>query len=463
MRRLLLLAATSLALSLPAGAQEVIGLAELIDRASNAHPQVLQAAAGRDAARHSLRDAYLGLTPRANLVFDRSSERLDVISTTNALYRVGVNNFRNQGYTLEMVQPIFDGRLLAQLRGSHASLRRAREELSATRQRTVFELMQAYLTVLAAYDGFQLAKAEEDVLRRQMAEISTRARLGLANEGDLDEVDARLRSTEAQRMAAETALNSSFASLERRAAMQVGLIAPLSARIPMSAPTPATPDAWVREALAQNPDLRALDSATMEARAAVEAQLGAMLPRVDFRAMIAQSDTGGSVYGGGSNINDRILQFRLTVPIYNPDGAGTPIFAARSRLAASRYRLEDQRLEIEERVRIAFEEVSSNARRERTLVQGLEAQNRVTAAKRQRYRAGLIRLKESLDSERDLYQAQRDLLASRYNYLLNLMMLKRLTGDFAEADILYIDSALDRRATPIGRRVPGQAVAERVR
>ncbi|HWL82973.1 MAG TPA: TolC family protein [Roseomonas sp.] len=437
----------------PRDAGPVAGLAELADRADSAHPQVRQAEAGKDAARYSLRDAYIGFAPRANIIFDKGKERLNVIRSDNFLYQLGVNNFRNQGYTLEVVQPIFDPRLFAQLHGAYASLRRARDELTAARQRTLFDLMQGYLTTLAAYDGYQVARAEEETLARQMAEAQTRQRLGLVSEGDADEVEARLRAAEAQRMAAAASLNENFASLERRAGFRVGPLAPLAARIPMAPPNPARADDWVREAQAHNVDLRALESATTEARAQAETQAAALLPRLDLRLTQDRSDNGGTVYGGGSTINDRTLLFRLTVPLFNPDGAGYPVFAARARYRASTYRLEDQRLEVEEKVRTAFEEVVANTRRDRTLVKALEAQTRIVNGKRARYAAGTLPIKDVLDSERDLYQAQRNLLAARYNYLLNLMMLKRLAGDFTEADLLYIDSALDRHATPVRRLV----------
>ncbi|MDJ0387709.1 TolC family protein [Roseomonas sp. E05] len=437
----------------PRDAGPTIGLAELADRANAAHPQVRQAEAGKDAARYSLRDAYLGFAPRANIVFDKGKERLNVIRSDNFLYQLGVNNFRNQGYTLEVVQPIFDPRLFAQLHGAYATLRRARDELTAARQRTLFDLMQSYLTTLAAYDGYQVARAEEETLARQMAEVQTRHRLGLASDGDADEVEARLRAAEAQRMAAAASLNENFASLERRAGIRVGPLAPLAARIPMALPNPASADAWVREARAHNVDLRALESATTEARAQAETQAAALLPRLDLRLTQDRSDNGGTIYGGGSTINDRTLLFRLTVPLFNPDGAGYPVFAARARYQASTYRLEDQRLEVEEKVRTAFEEVVANTRRDQALVRALGAQTRIVAGKRARYAAGTLPIKDVLDSERDLYQAQRNLLAARYNYLLNLMMLKRLAGDFAEADLLYIDSALDRHATPVRRLV----------
>jgi len=443
---LVLLSATPAAAD--AGGTSLLEIAEV---AVNRHPALAQAQALRQAAGHSLRDAYIGLGPRATLVLDQATERLDVIRSSTSIYRTGVSEFRNRGTTIEVVQPLFDPRIFAQLSGAHAGLRRAKVELDGTRHRILFEVVQAYLTVLGAADGHGLAQAEERTLRRQAQEIGQRARLGLATAADIDEVTARLRTAEAQTLAAAAALNETFASLERRAGQRIDRLAPLGGRFPMPEPAPAQPDAWVEKANAANPEVLAAVGAADEARAQALGAAAAVLPRFDLRFTQARPVTGGSVYGGGSALEDRTLLFRLTVPLFNAEGAGYPAIAARSRHRAALYRVDDQRLEIEERVRSTFEEVVSNARREASLRGAAEAQGRVAAAKRQRLASGVVRLKEVLDAERDAFAAERALLAGRYNYLLNLMGLKRLAGDLSEADILYLDAMLDRRQRAIGR------------
>ncbi|MBL6458517.1 TolC family protein [Belnapia sp. T6] len=428
-----------------------IGLLDLAEAALAQHPTMRQAAAGRDAARHAVRDAYIGLGPRANMVFDTARERLDVFRSSTPVYRIGVSEFSNRGMTLEVVQPLFDARVFAQLAGAHATLRRAREELDGVRQRVLFEVVQAYLTALGSADGHAIASAEERTLRRQMQEVEQRGRLGLATPADADEVAARLRGAEAQTMAAAAALNEAIAGLERRTARRIAGIAPLGGRIPMPEPSPPTPETWVERARDRNAEVLVAQEAANEARAQALNAAAGTLPRVDLRFTQSHQVTGGSVYGGGSGIDDRTLLFRLTVPLFNGDGGGYPYFAARARHRASLYRVEDQRLEVEQQVRGAFEEVVSNARREPALLRAAEAQARVVVSKRQRLVGGVLRLKEVLDAERDQFQAERAVLSGRYNYLLNLMGLKRLAGDLSEADILYLDAMLDRRGRAIGR------------
>lgn len=448
---LVLLAAGPAAAGAAGEAPGGTGLLDIAEAAMTRHPALNQAQALREAAGHSLRDAYIGLGPRATLVLDRATERLDVLRSSTSVYRTGISEFRNRGTTIEVVQPLFDARIFAQLSGAHATLRRTRVELDGIRQRILFEVVQSYLTALGAADGHTLAAAEELALRRQTQEIEQRARLGLATAADFDEVTARLRAAEAQTQSAAAAVNESFATLERRSGQRVAGIAPLGGRFPMPEPEPASPDAWVAKANLGNPEVLAAVGAAEEARAQALGAAAATLPRVDLRFTQERPVTGGSVYGGGSALEDRTLLFRLSVPLFNAEGAGYPAFAARSRQRAAQYRVDDQRLDVEERVRLTFEEVVANARKEPSLRAAAEAQARVAAAKRQRLASGVLRLKEVLDTERELYTAERNLLATRYNYLLNLMGLKRLSGDLSEADILYLDAMLDRRQRAVGR------------
>jgi outer membrane protein len=446
-----MLAWTATAALASAPAVRGTGLAELLDEAMRASPAVRGAQASEDAAWHGVTDAAMGLAPRANWVFDNSRERLNVKRSNNPVYQVGISNFGNYGNTLEVVQPLFDPRLFAQLHGARAGLRRSRAELEAVRQKAVFETIQAYLITLGSADALAVARAEEASLARQYEQVDLRMRRGLSSQSDLDEVTARLMQARAQTQAASASLNEAFATLERRVGGKVSAVLPLAGPIAMPPPSPNNPDAWVDEADSRNPEVLALGSAADEAWATFEAQGAAVLPRLELRLTQNRAETGGSVYGGGSLTTDRTVLLRLTIPLFNGDGNGYPVLTAHARYRAAKYRTQDQKLETEQQVRTAFEEAVGNARREKDLVRAAEAQARVVESKRQRFASGLLRITDVLDSERDLYQAQRLLLASRYNYLLNLMQLKRLSGDISEADAAFIDADLSRDGRMVAR------------
>ena len=56
-------------------------------------------------------------------------------------------------------------------------------------------------------------------------------------------------------------------------------------------------------------------------------------------------------------------------------------------------------------------------------------------ARQQSFESGLSTNVEVLDATRDLFSSQRDLLQSRYNYILSLFSLKNLAGILGERKI----------------------------
>ena len=86
---------------------------------------------------------------------------------------------------------------------------------------------------------------------------------------------------------------------------------PLRASIPVPRPTPANSEEWVNAMLQSNPELLAADETVVGAQADYEKLVGNHLPRVELRGTNTRSNTGGSLYGGGSLTDDKLLTLRL--------------------------------------------------------------------------------------------------------------------------------------------------------
>ncbi len=431
--------------------EDALGLADLLPAALRENPAVLSAQSAHNAAKLDLIDSYLGFAPRANWTFQNSRERLDVVSTKNYIYQKGISHFGTYENTLEVVQPLFDARIFAQLHGAYAGLHRARAELDSASQKALFELIQAYLSTLGSADSLALSQAEEATLAKQNDIMQARIGRGVGNVADADEITARLMQARSGVEGARANLAESFATLEHKAGVRVPAVWKLASPIPMPPPLPNSVEEWVQTARAQNPDVLTTDDAADEAYANYQTAAAAVLPRLELDFTQDSTDSGGSVYGGGDLTTERTVMFKLTVPLFNGDGNGYPAAAARARYHAAKYRSEDQRREIADRVHTAFDEVVANARRAKILGVGAQAAQRVVIAKEARFRSGMGDITDILDADRDFVQAQRQLLASRYNYLLNLLQLKRLAGDVSDADVAFIDACLERNGAPIER------------
>ncbi len=419
-----------------------VSLMALYDAATNSSPSLKAAQAGSEAADYSLRDAWFGYLPRVTLSYDRQRERQSVHRTDNPVYKVGEGVFANYDRTFQIVQPIFDARQFAQINAAYAGSHYADAQLVAARQKNTYNIVEAYLLALASVDDVRLSKSELAALQGHVDEVSRRLSKGMGSRTELEDVQARAAKAEADEVAAEANFDKALVALRRLTGQKVEKLTPLSGDIAMAAPIPADPEDWIDNAHKGNADLRAADASVEQAQAVLQKSYADLAPRVELSASDDRLDSGGSLYGGGALTNQKVLEARLTIPLFNPDGQGYTAYSSTAKLRQSRYNRDDKTLEVDQKVRAAFLEVQKNARGGASLVKSAKHRGQYADDLHNKFTAGMATTSDMLDAERDFFRVQREVLSSHYNYLLNMMQLKQLTGQISGDDVVYVDSLL---------------------
>ena len=81
-------------------------------------------------------------------------------------------------------------------------------------------------------------------------------------------------------------------------------------------------------------------------------------------------------------------------------------------------------------------------RRLDALAAAVRAGENALLAKEESLTAGLTTNIAVLDAQRDLFGAQRDYLKERYDYVLQMLELERLSGDLDEDDVRRVNALL---------------------
>jgi outer membrane protein len=288
-----------------------------------------------------------------------------------------------------------------------------------------------------------MALAEQRVLEAHLSDMSERARRGLANRLDLDEVEARLDALKAQVAQANAAREEALGTLKKLSGVRVSTLYVLRDNIPMPLPEPASSDEWEEVAATHSPDVKSADASAQQAKAEYQRQFSEMLPKLDLHMTDTQLDSGNSLFNGGSLTSQKLLTLRLTVPLLNPQGLGYPEAAGMAKWRQSEFARDAELLDIRDKVHSAYEEAVTNAERSTILASALEHQERVTEARRTKVLSGVGTETDFLDAERDRYKARRELLGARYNYLLNMMQLRRYVGVISREDVAYVNDLLN--------------------
>lgn len=432
---------TAIALAAASGVRSET-LAEVYALARQGDPKYLAARHEFEAMSLSIDEARAGLFPTLNYEASRTETEQNILSSDNPVFSSGRSSFPTTNQSLILSQPLFKVSAWRRYQQSKATVKQAAATLADAEQDLVLRVATAYLGVLAAQDALGFAKTERESLKRSFDLVDTRFKNGLVTVVTLHDARARLAVKESDIVTAQNDLEDKRQALKELTGRDIQYVVPMPGEIPMPPPQPAVMEEWVAAALTNNPAVEARVQAVDVARQEIERQKAARYPVVDFTANVNRRKTGGSLFGGGSDVRTNEYTLRLTVPLFDGFLTSTVTEQAAKRYLGRQDELELQRRQLERLTRAAYQGVMSGVARGEALRQSIVSLESARTLKDEGYKAGLGTVLALLDAERDLYAAKRDAAQARYEFLLNTLRLKQAVGTLTENDLISISSSM---------------------
>jgi outer membrane protein len=395
-----------------------------------------------EAIGYSEPQALAALLPTVSLEATQAETRQRILSSANAVFASGLSIYPTRNMTLTLTQPIFK---LSAWRGyeqAKTKVKQAAANFGAMEQDLMLRAATAYLNVLAARDALGFAEAERDAIKRQLDLVQQRFSSGLVARVGLFDAKARYELKEADVVAAQNDLDDKLQALREMTGKLVTGLNPLREDIPLEQPDPMDMSKWIESSLQQNLLLLARRHTVEIAQEEVGRQRAGHMPVIDLVATQNGKVTGGSLFGGGSNVATTDVMFRLTVPVYSGGGTSALTDEAAKRYQGSLEDLERDARQVERQTRAAFQGVTGGIVRVKALAQGVVSSLNARELKLEGYKSGLETILQVLDAERDLYAAKRDSAKARYEYLLNRLRLKQAVGTLNDEDLAAINKLM---------------------
>jgi outer membrane protein len=414
-------------------------LADVYVVARDSDPKYRAARFDFEAAAYAQPQALAALMP--NLTFEVSNTNTEqrILSSKNAVFAAGASKYPTDNQTLNLTQPIFKLSAWRGYQQAKAKVKQAAATFGAAEQDLMLRAATAYLNVLAARDGLGFAEAERDAIKRQLEFVQQRFSSGLVAVANLHDAKARHALKDADVVAAQNDLDDKLQALRELTGKVYTRLKPLPESFPLDQPDPLDMNHWVEAALKQNLLLEARRQAVDVAQQEVGRQRAAHVPVLDLVATENRKDTGGSLFGGGSNVATVDVMVRLNIPIYSGGLTSALTGEAVKRHQSTQEDLERDARQVERQTRAAFQGLTGGIVRVRALAQGVISSESARELKVEGYKSGLETILQVLDAERDLYAAKRDSAKARYEFLLNRLRLKQAAGTLSDADLLAIN------------------------
>lgn len=380
--------------------------------------------------------------PSMDLSYDHLETSQTINSSENDVFGSGESDFPTDVMTLSLQQPVFRWDYFKQRQVAKAEISQADYILAAEEQNLMLRTAESYLLTLAAWDNEFVTRNERDAMAAQLKLAEKRLEVGLANPTEVHESLARVQFNESEVIVAENQVVDQEEGLRVIVGRSVTELQPLLEEIEMVPPEPADEASWIASAIESNLTVKARESAADAALAEFEVLKGERYPTVDFVARFNNRDSGGSLFGGGSDVDTTDLILRANWKVFQGGILNAKIKEA---LYVKQRADDDLALEqanVRRDSRRAYRTVVSAIAKSRALKTSMDAQEQAAKAKIKGFETGANSNVDVLDAKRDFFFVQRDYLKSRYEYLLGLLNLKLQVGRLSPADLQMVNGML---------------------
>jgi outer membrane protein len=375
------------------------------------------------------------LLPQLSFDLSNSHVTQDILESDNTVFASGKTSFNEAEYSLKMTQSLFDYAKWMEFSKSKIEVKRLVVELEGLRQDLLERVVDRYLTVLTANSGLEYVRAEKKSIDRQLTLTKARHAKGLVRKAELQDATARALQARAREIELENRLNDSLLGLQEILGQLPPSLAMVTDEVAFKRPDPQDPKAWTKVAMEQNPDILIKKYAIEEAGKEVDRQRAGHYPTVNLTLSSDRRDTGGTLFGGGSDVETGRVKVTASMPIFAGGAVTSRTKAAVERHSKAKVELTLALRQVERDTLAAYDGIVNAIAKAESLLQLINAHEQLVEVKMAGYESGLSTNLEVLDAQRDLFFSQSQYALARHEYISNIIALKKAAGTLGENDV----------------------------
>ena len=392
------------------------------------------------------RDAgFLAAAAANRAALERPAQaRAELLPVINSHLDLSVDDGNDYGNVirLELDQPIYRGALRIALGQADLLVQEAHLRYASARQDLMVRTSQAYFGVLRAAEELSFARATEEAFGQQLEQSRQRFEVGLIAATDVEEAKAGFDRARAEVIAAGNDLDTAREALREVTGEYHHGLARLGRDLPLVVPEPADIDQWTELGLRQNLDVGAAELASRYARDDIRRREAGRLPTVDLGAKYTRN-SGARFHALHADGSSGLVEVKIRLPLFQ---GGRVLSSTREGLHLHQQALEEYeaaKRSAQRQTREAFLGVKSGISRVEALSQAVRSATSAKEAIEAGFQVGTRTSVDVLNAERDLFGARRDHAVARYDYILNVLRLKRSAGTLSEDDLATINAWLE--------------------
>jgi outer membrane protein len=280
--------------------------------------------------------------------------------------------------------------------------------------------------------------------------VQGREQGGAARNAELMDAQARYLQSQAKQTEADAAVRDALAGLRQVTGSVPTTLNGLSEELNVKPLDPDDPQHWTDLAHQNNPRIKAAIEASERGHQQVEIERSGWYPNVALQVFQNRHRTQGSLFGGGSDIEETGGMVKLNVPLYEGGETSSKIREADSLYGKARADEDKTLRDVDRETEAAVDGIRTAASQVSALAASLHAEEQVVEQLSEAFHSGAASNIDVLDAQRDLFLARAEYVRARYDYALDTLKLRHAVGLLDISDLDEINHHLV--ATPVNVR-----------
>ena len=367
-------------------------------------------------------------------------------SISNELLSGTKADFHSYDYSITIRQPLFDYGAFQQYKQIISQTNLSDKQLLQSQQDLIYRVVLIYFETLMARDEIELLQSQKKAVNEQLLESQARFESGLISITDVNEAKTKASLIEAQLISAVQILEVKRQQIKVLTGEEPGKLKGLQAAMNFVA-IDSDMNRWVSLGLENNLELGIAQDQIKVADYEISIRESDHLPTIDAIASRTRNwDKGGYPYGATENKGIRsysdVLGVEINIPIFSGGYTSSRVREAKLLKFKTEEDAEYIKREVELKVKQNFLGLQANYAEIEAYHQALKSAELSLESTQLAFQEGLRNGVEVLVAQQVLFNAKRDLLKSRYNYLIYLISLKQSVGILTASDLEEINQYL---------------------
>ena len=361
-----------------------------------------------------------------------------------------VNNvFNSIDMRLSVNQPVFNFRNFSRLSAAKLSHQAALANLNAKLQDLIIRVAEAYFNTLYSKNNLAFYRSNKSTLAKQLADAKEKYRIGKASQNDIDTAQSAFSLAESEYMTAQEQLMERQQNLTRMTTFDYMELKPLKDSFPMASPQPANLDSWINKAIKQNWSIKTHQLLVTAAREKIKQQFSAHLPVVSaevyYDTQSFHSQNGSLIIGKGSSRQNNLTAFlNLRVPLYSGGLVTAAVRKSQYHFQIEQRQLDSSRRDTIYTVKQSYMRIRSALQKINSDKQAIKAYQSSLSGFKDRYQVGAGTIINVITQQDKLLRIQKEYNRDQYNYIIEILRLKKAAGSLSIDDLRIINSWLKK-------------------